>query len=174
MPLTCRCFCGAGLGQACSLAPCLPVMSMPCSPHSRSARSSPAASACMHVCIATSIVMTHDHAVSSILLLQAALSGADLVLHAAGPFQRKGSRLVLETAIALGIPYVDVCDDAEYAQSCKELHQQAVSAGVPAIISSGIYPGVLRHHSRGCESSAILHCMLSAKCKAHGCTGTQS
>ena len=72
---------------------------------------------------------------------QAALEGADLVLHAAGPFQRKGSRLVLETAIAMGVPYVDVCDDAEYAQSCKELHQQAVQAGVPAITTAGIYPG---------------------------------
>ena len=79
--------------------------------------------------------------VLNLCMPQAALAGADLVLHAAGPFQRKGSRLVLETAIALGVPYVDVCDDAEYAQSCRELHQQAVDAGVPCITTAGIYPG---------------------------------
>ena len=74
-------------------------------------------------------------------LSQAALSGADLVLHTAGPFQRKNSQLVLETAIAMGVPYVDVCDDAEYAQACKRLHQRAVDAKVPAITTAGIYPG---------------------------------
>ena len=65
------------------------------------------------------------------------------MLHTAGPFQRKNSQLVLETAIAMGIPYVDVCDDAEYAQDCKRLHQRAVDAGVPAITTAGIYPGKL-------------------------------
>lgn len=82
---------------------------------------------------------------------QAALSGADLVLHTAGPFQRKASQLVLKTAIAMGIPYVDVCDDAEYAQDCKKLHQRAVDAGVPAITTAGIYPG-----ARSCETRDLL------------------
>ena len=50
---------------------------------------------------------------------------------------------MLETAIAMGIPYVDVCDDAEYAQACKRLHQRAVDAKVPAITTAGIYPGEL-------------------------------
>ena len=73
--------------------------------------------------------------------LQAAISGADLVIHAAGPFQRKKSWAVLEAAIELKVPYVDVCDDEDYAYQAKEYHQKAVDAGVPCIISAGIYPG---------------------------------
>ena len=73
--------------------------------------------------------------------LQAALQDADLCIHAAGPFQRKGSCAVLEAAIELRVPYVDVCDDVEYTEETKKLHQRAVDAGVPCITSAGIYPG---------------------------------
>lgn len=72
---------------------------------------------------------------------QAAISGAELVVHAAGPFQRKGNCAVLEAAIDLRVPYVDVCDDSEYAEQTKSLHQRAAEAGVPCITSAGIYPG---------------------------------
>lgn len=74
-------------------------------------------------------------------LLQA-LNGADLVIHAAGPFQRATSCAVLEAAIACGVPYLDVCDDTEYAQRGKAQHAKAAAAGIPAIITAGIYPGV--------------------------------
>lgn len=40
--------------------------------------------------------------------LAAALRGADLVIHAAGPFQRRSDCNVLEAAIAAGVPYLDV------------------------------------------------------------------
>ena len=40
--------------------------------------------------------------------LAAALRGADLVIHAAGPFQRRSDCSVLEAAIAAGVPYLDV------------------------------------------------------------------
>lgn len=73
--------------------------------------------------------------------LAAALKGADLVIHAAGPFQRRGDCAVLEAAIAAGVPYMDVCDDTEYSQRAKELHTKAQAAGVPAITTAGIYPG---------------------------------
>ncbi|KAL4424432.1 hypothetical protein ABPG77_006370 [Micractinium sp. CCAP 211/92] len=74
--------------------------------------------------------------------LAAALKGADLVIHAAGPFQRRSDCAVLEAAIAAGVPYMDVCDDTEYSQRAKELHAKAQAAGVPAITTAGIYPGV--------------------------------
>lgn len=38
--------------------------------------------------------------------LAAALKGADLVVHAAGPFQRRRGCNVLEAAIAAGVPYL--------------------------------------------------------------------
>ena len=37
----------------------------------------------------------------------------------------------------------DVCDDNDYAARCKaDYHEKAREAGVPAITSGGIYPGV--------------------------------
>lgn len=73
--------------------------------------------------------------------LAAALKGADLVIHAAGPFQRRNDCAVLEAAIAAGVPYMDVCDDADYSQRAKALHSKAAAAGVPCITTAGIYPG---------------------------------
>ncbi|MQL93419.1 hypothetical protein Taro_026068, partial [Colocasia esculenta] len=40
------------------------------------------------------------------------------------------------------ITYVDVCDDTDYAWRAKTFHNKAVDAGVPAITTAGIYPGV--------------------------------
>lgn len=37
---------------------------------------------------------------------------------------------------------MDVCDDTQYSQRAKALHSKALAAGVPAITSTGIYPGV--------------------------------
>lgn len=69
--------------------------------------------------------------------LRAAFQGADLVVHAAGPFQRKMTCDVLEVALATGTPYMDICDDADYSQRARQYHRQAVSAGVPAITTAG-------------------------------------
>lgn len=66
----------------------------------------------------------------------------DLVIHTAGPFQRSKDLSALEACIAVGTPYVDVCDDQDYSIMTKGLHEQAVQAGVPCITTAGIYPGV--------------------------------
>lgn len=71
-----------------------------------------------------------------------AIKGADLVIHTAGPFQRRQDCNVLEACIAEGVPYLDVCDDTAYSQRAKSLHCKAQAAGVPAITTAGIYPGV--------------------------------
>lgn len=36
---------------------------------------------------------------------------------------------------------MDVCDDTDYSQRAKGLHAKAAAAGVPAITTTGIYPG---------------------------------
>jgi len=73
----------------------------------------------------------------------AAVAGADLVVHSAGPFQGGGDRgAVMDAAIAAGVPYLDVCDDASYAQAAKSRHAAARAAGVPCITTAGVYPGV--------------------------------
>eukprot|EP00904_Undaria_pinnatifida_P012410 jgi/Undpi1/829/HiC_scaffold_10.g04293.m1 len=74
--------------------------------------------------------------------LAKALAGCDLVVHTAGPFQRKSRPEVLEAAIQAKVPYVDVCDDAGLATVAKGLCGRAEEAGVAATISAGIWPGV--------------------------------
>ncbi|KAM0951054.1 putative saccharopine dehydrogenase, NADP binding domain, NAD(P)-binding domain superfamily [Dioscorea sansibarensis] len=74
--------------------------------------------------------------------LEAAMEGVDLVVHAAGPFQQAEKCNVLEAAISTKTAYLDVCDDTEYAWRAKSFHKKAVSAGIPAITTGGIYPGV--------------------------------
>ncbi|XP_027360433.1 uncharacterized protein LOC113868760 isoform X2 [Abrus precatorius] len=74
--------------------------------------------------------------------LETALKDVDLVVHAAGPFQRAESCNVLEAAINTKTAYVDVCDDTSYAWRAKSLMSRALAASVPAITTGGIYPGV--------------------------------
>lgn len=81
--------------------------------------------------------------------LAAALEGADLVVHTAGPFQRRERCGVLEAAIAASVPYLDVCDDTAYSQRAKQLHGMARDAGVPAVTTGGIYPGAGQGLGRG-------------------------
>lgn len=72
--------------------------------------------------------------------LEAALKGVDLVVHTAGPFQRKDTCGVLEAAIATGTPYMDVCDDTDHSQRLRAYHDKAKAAGVPAITTAGYSP----------------------------------
>ena len=75
--------------------------------------------------------------------LAAVIAGADLVVHSAGPFQGGGDECaVLDAAIAARVPYLDVCDDAEYASKAKFRADSAAAAGVPCVTTGGIYPGV--------------------------------
>ena len=70
-------------------------------------------------------------------------TGADLVVHSAGPFQGGGDGCaVLDAAIAAKVPYLDVCDDAEYAKAAKSRADAALGAAVPCVTTAGIYPGV--------------------------------
>jgi saccharopine dehydrogenase-like NADP-dependent oxidoreductase len=69
----------------------------------------------------------------------------DLVVNTAGPFQGKVSvpNGVLDAAVSLSVPYVDVCDDYCTAQAAKsKFGATAVETGTPCIISTGCWPGV--------------------------------
>ncbi|CAI9106184.1 OLC1v1005267C1 [Oldenlandia corymbosa var. corymbosa] len=75
-------------------------------------------------------------------MLHEALIDVDLVVHCAGPFQQAQKCAVLEAAIQTKTAYVDVCDDTSYAYRAKSYMDKAASAGIPAITTAGIYPGV--------------------------------
>ncbi|GLI71627.1 hypothetical protein VaNZ11_016899 [Volvox africanus] len=69
-------------------------------------------------------------------------TNADLIIHTAGPFQRSKNYAVLEAALETRTAYIDVCDDTPYSEGAKTKYaERAVAAGVPAIVSGGIYPG---------------------------------
>ena len=71
-------------------------------------------------------------------------SPASLVIHAAGPFQQTESCPVLEASIRNGCgAYLDVCDDADHTLRAKtEFHDAAREAGLSAVVSTGVYPGL--------------------------------
>nr|ABA95762.1 saccharopine dehydrogenase family protein, expressed [Oryza sativa Japonica Group] len=75
-------------------------------------------------------------------MLEEVLQDVDLVVHAAGPFQRENECTVLQAAIATKTAYIDVCDDTDYSWRAKGFHEQAKDCGIPAITTAGIYPGV--------------------------------
>uniref|UniRef100_A0ACD5WU06 Uncharacterized protein n=1 Tax=Avena sativa TaxID=4498 RepID=A0ACD5WU06_AVESA len=74
--------------------------------------------------------------------LKAVMEGVDLVIHAAGPFQRDDKCTVLQAAISSKTAYTDVCDGMDYSWRAKSFHAQAKASGVPALITAGISPGV--------------------------------
>ncbi|PNY07006.1 saccharopine dehydrogenase [Trifolium pratense] len=74
--------------------------------------------------------------------LETALKGVDLVVHAAGPFQQTEKCSVLEAAINTKTAYIDVCDDTDYSRRAKSFMSRALAANVPALTTTGIYPGV--------------------------------
>ena len=71
-----------------------------------------------------------------------AVRGAKLVVHTAGPFQGRSSPNLLNACIRAGIPYCDVCDELLLSRNAKALSAKAAAAGIPAVISCGIWPGV--------------------------------
>jgi saccharopine dehydrogenase-like NADP-dependent oxidoreductase len=73
--------------------------------------------------------------------LNSAIATADLVIHCAGPFGYRDSR-VLERCIDHQVPYLDVSDNPEFVQRSLALADQAQAAGITAVISTGIFPGI--------------------------------
>ena len=74
--------------------------------------------------------------------LTAAVRGTKLVVHTAGPFQGRTQPKLLQACIAAGVGYCDVCDEWPLSQQAKLLCRDAADAGIPAVVSGGIWPGV--------------------------------
>lgn len=71
-----------------------------------------------------------------------ACSGRDLIVHTAGPFQQRTEPSLMRAAVKARVPYCDVCDELVLARNAKALSESAVDAGVPCVVSCGIWPGV--------------------------------
>ncbi|WP_008317457.1 saccharopine dehydrogenase family protein [Leptolyngbya sp. PCC 6406] len=75
------------------------------------------------------------------LAVAAAIADHNLVIHCAGPFSYR-DRHVLETCIAQGVNYLDVADNPRYVRAALDLKEQATAAGVTALVSTGVFPGI--------------------------------
>jgi len=73
--------------------------------------------------------------------LEDAVAKADLVVHAAGPFHHRQAD-VLKTCIKQRKNYVDVSDERSFTRKALALHDQAETAGITAIINTGVFPGI--------------------------------
>ncbi|MFE4107058.1 saccharopine dehydrogenase family protein [Almyronema epifaneia] len=73
--------------------------------------------------------------------LRSAIAAHDLVIHCAGPFSYRDER-VLQACIDLGKAYIDVADNPPYVKKALSLRSQAQAAGVTAILSTGVFPGI--------------------------------
>ncbi len=73
--------------------------------------------------------------------LRQAIANSDLVIHCAGPFHYRDAN-VLKLCIEQGVNYLDVSDHRSFTTKALNYHEQAVNAGVTAIINTGIFPGI--------------------------------
>jgi saccharopine dehydrogenase-like NADP-dependent oxidoreductase len=79
--------------------------------------------------------------------LSRAIANTDLVIHCAGPFSYRDGR-VLETCIQQGVNYLDVADNHTFVRKALDRCPAAVEAGVTAIVSTGIFPGISNSMAR--------------------------
>jgi saccharopine dehydrogenase-like NADP-dependent oxidoreductase len=73
--------------------------------------------------------------------LQRAIALVDLVIHCAGPFHYRDG-VVLETCIEQGVNYLDVSDNVGFTRRVMALQDRAQTAGITAIVNTGIFPGI--------------------------------
>lgn len=74
-------------------------------------------------------------------LLQKAIADVDLVIHCAGPFHYRDGR-VLKHCIQEKVNYVDVSDHRSFYEKVIPWQEEAVAAGVTAVLNTGIFPGI--------------------------------
>ncbi len=73
--------------------------------------------------------------------LTKAISTCQLVIHCAGPFDYRDGR-VIKTCIEQGVNYIDVSDRRCFYQQVLQSRQDAIAAGVTAVLNTGIFPGI--------------------------------
>ncbi len=73
--------------------------------------------------------------------LKAAIATANVVVHCAGPFHYRDGR-VLKICIEQQVDYVDVSDHRSFLQKVIQYRDEAINAGITAVLNTGIFPGI--------------------------------
>lgn len=74
-------------------------------------------------------------------VLQKAIADVDLVVNCAGPFHHQDGR-VLKYCIQEKVNYVDVSDHRSFYEKVIPWQEQAITAGITAVLNTGIFPGI--------------------------------
>ncbi len=69
------------------------------------------------------------------------LTQCDIVISTIGPYYQYGT-LVLSAALEAHCHYLDICDDWEPTLDMLALHEDAITAGITAIVGAGASPGI--------------------------------
>jgi saccharopine dehydrogenase-like NADP-dependent oxidoreductase len=92
--------------------------------------------------------------------LSKAIASHNLVIHCAGPFVYRDAT-VLKTCIEQGVNYLDVSDNRAFTRKALSCRDAAASAGVTAIVNSGIFPGIsnsmVRHDVEQLDEAERIH-----------------
>jgi saccharopine dehydrogenase-like NADP-dependent oxidoreductase len=92
--------------------------------------------------------------------VERAIAQHDLIIHCAGPFRNRNHQVLLG-CIAQKKPYLDVADSPDYVNKALTYRPLAEAAGVTAIISTGIFPGIsgsmVRQGVEQLDSSESVH-----------------
>jgi saccharopine dehydrogenase-like NADP-dependent oxidoreductase len=92
--------------------------------------------------------------------LRAAISNSDVTIHCAGPFHYRDAK-VLKLCIEHGVNYLDVSDHRSFTIKAFKYHQDALSAGITAIVNTGIFPGIsnsmVRHDIEQFDTADTIH-----------------
>ncbi|EDX87781.1 saccharopine dehydrogenase [Synechococcus sp. PCC 7335] len=73
--------------------------------------------------------------------IEAVIAQHDLIVHCAGPFRSRNHH-ILTSCINQSKPYLDVADSPDYVNQALTYGEEAQAAGVTAIISTGVFPGI--------------------------------
>lgn len=73
--------------------------------------------------------------------LTKAIAATDLVIHCAGPFHYRDTR-VLQTCIQERVNYLDVSDHRSFVSKALAHRAVAEAAGITAVINAGVFPGI--------------------------------
>ncbi|ABA23992.1 Saccharopine dehydrogenase [Trichormus variabilis ATCC 29413] len=92
--------------------------------------------------------------------LRQAIAQSNLVIHCAGPFHYRDAN-VLKICIEQGVNYLDVSDHRSFTSKALKYHEEAVTAGVTAIVNTGIFPGIsnsmVRHDVEQFDDAQKIH-----------------
>lgn len=73
--------------------------------------------------------------------LRNAIASSNLVIHCAGPFHYRDAS-VLKMCIEQRVNYLDVSDHPSFTVKALACRDDAVSAGITAVVNTGIFPGI--------------------------------